>query len=64
MDVTYHADFMMFARAAKKYHAWSIGPDNGKTELQQSETRYSVLKLLIFEFTNRCNASQIAVMPV
>jgi hypothetical protein len=38
--------------------------DDGKTVLQRSETHYSVLKLLIFEFTNRCNASQIAVMPV
>jgi hypothetical protein len=38
--------------------------DNGKTVLQQSETHYSILKLLTFEFTNQCNACQIAVMPV
>jgi hypothetical protein len=36
----------------------------GKTVLQWSETHNSILKLLIFEFTNCCNTSQIAVMPV
>jgi hypothetical protein len=38
--------------------------DDGKTVLQQSETHYGILKLLIFQFTNWWNACQIAVMPV
>jgi hypothetical protein len=54
-----------FVGAKQRNTAWRWSEtDDGKTVLQQSETHYSVLKLLIFEFPNRCNASQIAVMPV